>query len=1174
MRRSVPRSRYADLRGTATILAALLLAVTASGAELEVSGRVADAAGKPAAKAAVELFAARNPEPLTHTATAADGRFALVAPEAGMYRVVVRAAGALPMEAKLLPLLAPAELPPLRLIPDEPLRVRILGSDGPQANAPVAAKGLQRLTMNGWQVAERTAASDASGTLSLPRAKGESLELTTFGGSWFDVRTTRERTVDVRRDGNCTRLLLVRGADGQPVSGAAVSVEPFRVGSTNDEGTLTIGLPCRGELRAAIETSDGRGADVRLRAAADATPFEVTLTAPVRHSGRVIGGETREPLAGAFVWFDDDPAGFVRTDAKGTYVLARRERGSTPTLRAAAAGHLPSTSGPVFALQPTATLAGSVVDDEGRAVAGADVRIDEHAPEAAIRYGGNPEGLAVRTTSRANGTFRIDVLPRRAHVVKVTRAGYAPASLVAEKLPPAAIKSGLRIVLSRGQSAAGRVVEKETSEPIAGAELRLVLSSRAAIPQWARGGEDEPEGAEFAAVSNADGSYRFEHLPPGKFELSVRAEGYAPQRVPGLAVAEGRAATFGVLSLERGAIVEGEVVDRDEQPLAGATVFVHPPAGAGVRGEAALRYAAEAEETREGVSGNDGRFSVRGLTPGATADVTVRREGFVTQTLPRVELPPSAPLRIVLEPSARVSGRVVDDRGEAIPGAVVTVRAPDAALPVGLEGRLVETDAAGAFVLHDLAAGRVAISAIARGYLSADPLLLDLGVRTNVQDVELTLRRGATVEGLVLTPSGQPATAARVTLRGTLTPERMLEREIAGFARTDGEGRYRLEGIGAGPQTLAASQEGYQSAIRDMVVQPGQNQLDFRLAEGLSVGGRVTDSGGAPVAGAGVSLMTSGPGAMRNEMSAADGTFRFPGVEPGRFVVSAQKQGYSTARQELQLADRAVEDLELQLRLGGGAITGQISGLTPRDLPNLQVTASKRPYAGMDGLRDGHADERFAYRIEGVFPGDWSVTARLPDGRQAQRSVTIAEGQGDVQVDLEFARGVTLSGRVLRAGTPVADAMLQASGAAGTSSGSATTDANGAFHIEGLQPDTHKVTVTVPQSGLRHERMVALTSDQTIEIELPTARVSGHAIDAATGAPLAGVVVTAEAEGTAGGFPPRATTDATGAFTLQGLGRGQFRLAGSKDGYARAEMTITVPADDSTVDDIRLALSR
>ncbi|MCU1349405.1 MAG: hypothetical protein JWO56_2435, partial [Acidobacteria bacterium] len=639
MTRSVPRSRCAELLRALAVAASLLPAATALAAELRVSGRVLDGAGKSAAKAAVELFEGRSSEPLARTTTGSDGRFEIVATEPGMYHVVVRAAGALPMEAKLLPLLAPAELPPLRLIADEPLRVRVFGSEGPLANVRVAARPLQRQTTSGWEAAERAATSDEKGALFLPRAKGEALELTTLGSDFVDIRPAREQTIDIRRDGACTRTLLVRGPDGRPVSGAAVWVEPLRVGSTNDDGLLAIGIPCHGELPASVEASDGRGADVRLRAHADAAPLEVTLEAPARHGGRVIDGETRDPLAGAFVWFDADPAGFARTDAKGMYALARR--GRPPLLRAAAVGHLPSPNGPVFALQPTATLAGSVVDDQGRAVAGADVRIDQDAPEVPIRFGVRPEGLAERTTSRANGAFRIEVLPRRAQVVHATRAGYAPASLVVEKLAPAATKSGLRIVLSRGQSAAGRVVEKETSEPIAGADLRLMPSSLAAVPQWARGGKDETEGATFSAVSNADGSYRFEHLPPGKFDLSVTASGYAAQRLPGREVTTAQPATFGLISLERGAIVEGEVVDRGGQPLARATVFVHPPGAVGVRGDAALRSASAAEETRQGVSAADGSFTVRGLTPGATTDVTVHREGFVTQTLTHIELPPA-----------------------------------------------------------------------------------------------------------------------------------------------------------------------------------------------------------------------------------------------------------------------------------------------------------------------------------------------------------------------------------------------------------------------------------------------------------------------------------------------------------------------------------------------------
>ncbi|HEX7154902.1 MAG TPA: carboxypeptidase-like regulatory domain-containing protein [Thermoanaerobaculia bacterium] len=1155
------------------LFATFLLAGAAPAAELEVSGRVLGAGGKPAAHAAVELLADGVPEPLARAVTRADGRFQLAAPGAGMYRVVVRANGTVPMEARLFPLLAPADLPLLRLTADEPLRVQVRGGDAPLGGVRLVARPLQRSADKGWGVATRTAITDDRGAASLPRGVGESLEVTTIGRDFVDVRTTRERTLDVRREPRCARPVIVRAPDGSAAAGVTLSVASFPIGKTDAEGGFVVGAPCHGELRLAAGADDGHRAEGRLLPAAEPLPLQITLQPPEVHSGRVLDAETREPIAGAFVWTDDDAAAFVRTDEKGAWRLTPRAPGGTARFHAAATAHLPSSTGPVFALAPTSALQGQVVDDEGRAVADADVRVEEHAPDAAIRFR-RADGPALRTTSRASGAFHVDVLPRRAYVVRARRAGYAPASIVVEKLLPGASKRGLRVVLSRGQSAAGEVVEKETSAPIAGAELRLVTATRAALPRWARGDDDEAEAHEFVAVTGADGSYRFDHLPPGRFDLAVMADGYAPQRVPGLTVTAEQAATFGTVLLERGAIVEGTVVDADDRPLNGATVLVHPPVAAGVRGDAVLRAAADAEETRRGVSGSDGSFLVRGLTPGATADITVRRDGYVTQTRSRVEMPPLEPLRIVLEPSARISGRVVDDRGDVIAGAVVTAKPAESALPVGLDGRLVESDAAGVFVLADLPKSAVALSAVARGFLSAEPLVLDLGVRTNVEDVELTLRRGATVEGVVLTPGGQPAAAARVALRGMLTPERMLEREVAGATRTDGEGRYRLEGVPSGPQSLAASQEGYQSAIRELTVQPGQNQLDFRLGEGFAIGGRVTDSGGAPLGGVAVSLLTSGPGATQNETSAGDGSFRFSGVAPGRFIVSAQKQGYATARQELQLVDRAIEDLDLQLRQGGGVIAGQILGLTARDLPQLQITAMKRPLAGMDGLRDGRANEQFAYRIEGVFPGEWSVTARLPSGRETRRDVTIAAGAADVQVDLEFEPGVTLSGRVQRRGQPVSAATVEARGAAGTSSGSATTDGNGSFRIEGLQPDTHSVIVTVLRSGLRHERTVTLTSDQSIDIDVPVARLSGYVVDAATGAPVTGAIVLALLEGASGAFPPRATTDDAGAFTLDGVGRGRFRVTVSKDGYALTEQLVDVPADDSTIGDLRLVLRR
>src|SRR2546423_1161427 len=78
---------------------------------------------------------------------------------------------------------------------------------------------------------------------------------------------------------------------------------------------------------------------------------------------------------------------------------------------------------------------------------------------------------------------------------------------VAEKLLPGATRSGLKIVLTSGVSAFGKVVD-ERAQPIAAAEVRLVAATaKASLPRYLRPEGDEPE--EPAVYSDAQGSFRF-----------------------------------------------------------------------------------------------------------------------------------------------------------------------------------------------------------------------------------------------------------------------------------------------------------------------------------------------------------------------------------------------------------------------------------------------------------------------------------------------------------------------------------------------------------------------------------------------------------------------------------------------------------------------------------------
>jgi len=1158
------------------LFAALLLLFAGDApapAEIPISGRVVDARGAPLPRVPVELIplppaieaqrlqlAGKTVEPTKRAMTDADGRFELAAPDVGMYEVVVRAQDAVPASASLLPLLGAVGLPALRIEKAETLRVRTVA--GARVIASPSAS-----TRNAWQPAERGGVADANGIVSIPRLRGETLDIAAVLPDGAEVRASRvsAASVDLRVGATCPARIVVREEAGQPFAGAIVSSSSLILGTTGANGVFAFAASCARATRLRVLAADGRSAIVNVPARA-AEAAIATLQKPERANGRVLDGETRAAIANALVWTDDDPAGFVRTDARGVFAIAR----SPSAVHAAAIGHLAASQkeSATFALQPTAALAGSVVDTDGRAVAGAEIRVEETNAETFPRYGVRSEGLQTRTMSRSNGAFRIEVLPRRAYTLHATRAGFAPVKLdVAEKVAPAATRFGLRVVLSSGVTATGKVLDGATSQPVVGSELRLAPVRTSSLPDFVRS-MDVEEAEEYRAHSDGQGAFHFEHLPPGRFDLDAKADGFAPHERHGLTIEQ--SIDLGALRLEKGITVEGSVVDRDGRPIAGAAVAARKPNASGIRAE---DLASGDEMLAEAVSDRSGRFALHGLATGDTIDIVARHAGYVPATAGRVELPPTANLTLTLERAARVAGRVVSDRGENVPGAVVTARPIDAALPAGLSGRVATADNNGAFVIEDLGGGRTSFSAIAKGFTAGEPLQLDLAPGRSQDDVVLTLGSGAAIEGTVLTPTGRPATSARVTLRQAMTPDRMIAIEVAGSARTDGDGHYRLEGVPPGPQSISADQSGFQRAVRDLEVRPGENRLDLRLGEGFELSGRVVDAGGRGLAGAAVGVHSSTPGVVRDDTSGPDGTFAFSGLDAGRYSVSATKTGYSAARREVEIAGGA-GNVELRLDHGGGAIAGRILGIAAAELSRVDVSAMKRPLDTTDSIKQGRADAAGTYRIDGVFAGDWSVTARLADGRQARQTIAVAEGAGETQLDLEFGRGATLSGTVRRRGQTVPDATVQANGVNSDSSGSAVTDANGAFQIAGLTAGDHRVTATVAQSGARAERVVSVAGNQRIDLDLPSASAAGRVVDAGGGMPLAGVAIVGELTSGSDFAFPRTTSAPDGSFTLPNLGVGSYRIRGEKEGYVRGEVRVDIANEQSAPSDLRLALER
>ncbi|HEY3816545.1 MAG TPA: carboxypeptidase regulatory-like domain-containing protein [Polyangiaceae bacterium] len=192
---------------------------------------------------------------------------------------------------------------------------------------------------------------------------------------------------------------------------------------------------------------------------------------------------------------------------------------------------------------PREALAVTVVDDRDRGVDAAQVSVSSLSPDAPLRTTAFTDRWGEATLKRARG------IPLR---VEVSAPGHAPKILTTDGTGEA-----LRVELSPAESATGEVVASRGRDAIAGA--RVTLYTDLGVRR---------------ARTGADGTFALGELAPGPAKLDVRAPGFAPVSHAITLPDSGGRRPFAVPRIELTAegAVEGEVVDEQGQPVAGARV--------------------------------------------------------------------------------------------------------------------------------------------------------------------------------------------------------------------------------------------------------------------------------------------------------------------------------------------------------------------------------------------------------------------------------------------------------------------------------------------------------------------------------------------------------------------------------------------------------------------------
>jgi protocatechuate 3,4-dioxygenase beta subunit len=516
-------------------------------------------------------------------------------------------------------------------------------------------------------------------------------------------------------------------------------------------------------------------------------------------------------------------------------------------------------------LVPGATVAGKVVDAQGRGIAG--VTLVSMPQDAGIAT-----PLArVFARSGDDGSFRFDTLANEDDVTLIAAAAGYPNTLAQVEAGDQAV----RIVLKRGATLELRIVRDSDGTPIEGAEILCSVGEASQL------GDQGP--ATLLPGTTDRGGLVVLEAPPGHMQMLVVSHADRPTGIwmkargmgmPGMlkgpedvSVPEGRKQlTF---RAPDGIWMTGRVLDADDRPIAGAEVSVMSFMGSG----------------QKVLSGEDGAFRI-------AADRTV--SGSLRATLhgwvqEKVDYGDASALRqpdvkevkvdIRMRAAVAVTGRVLTPDGKPLGGATVAIHRVkekgddrfelDDMMGLGTPTSLSLQD--GTYVVDGVPAGRkVRVLARHAAYVDAGTDGFDSAAVGVTQAPDVRMLVGASLRVRVTTNAERPVQGARIRVdversdgvEGSRFEAMMAAQLSSDDVHTDAAGKATIELLPPGKVTLRVSAAGHapwgaRHTITNAAADAGE--VTIVLPPGVVLSGTVVDAQGQPVAEARVQIMNGAP---------------------------------------------------------------------------------------------------------------------------------------------------------------------------------------------------------------------------------------------------------------------------------------------------------------------------
>ncbi len=811
-------------------------------------------------------------------------------------------------------------------------------------------------------------------------------------------------------------------------------------------------------------------------------------------------------------------------------------------------------------------VAGRVVDPDEQPLADATVRVYRTAPgvPGALLAAGPPETLDATVTSDDTGHFAVVVSDAEAaYRIAIARPPFAPFSKTVRltSFPDDTALGDLR--LERGATAVGRCVDR-AGHGVPG--VAVVASHGAAPALRARG---------VPATTDADGHFRIDGCPTGPVTITAGGARWAVATTE--TVLTGGRETGGIrLELVPARGIDGDVVDGTGRALAGVDVYA-------TRLDATGNVVGAAVATKTDASG---AFAVRGLAEGRYR-VQAWRQGNLS--VERVELAGARGVRLRLDRvrPVTVEGRVVEaGTGTAVAGARVTI---EACVSLGGPVALGEATSGGdgQFAIQlDRGRGNYIVRANAPGYAEAQsaPFPID---PTPPHTLRVVIDRGATLGGTVVDAHTRaPLAGALVFLRearveriGSLIGALdLVAKPAVARASSDDDGRFRFERLRTGTFDVEVRRGGYApSWIRRVTLTAGvqPTPLPVALGRGGTIVARVAFAGGGPAPGVAVDVI--GRDGEQSATTGPDGVARVAHLAPGRYEVSvrpasAPRSPFADAAARggvvLNVAEGSI--VERQFRIERGVrLTGVVR---ERGQPVVAAQLSLRASdPRRRSTREVRTDEAGAYALPDVAPGDYRVQVRIQAGAESyiavDRPVSVPrapEHRVDVDVPDAAIAGVVRLPRDAPKGARPRIRIRQLDVTPPLARGQ-LVDREGTFSFRHLEPGRYELVVDAGSgwSGEIHGPLRVGSGGvlRGVEVLLEAGvAVRGRVVDS-SGDGVGGASVQLIPRSNSVGTPPRSVrTQRSGAFVIEHVTPGAYRMRASRRNWTSTTRDVDVPA--------------